>query len=180
MDSYKTQHRPQVKRLWEAVDSFSSSVSSFVTSLPFYKLIPTPSYKRLGRSFDVMYDIGELYVKEHMEQIGRRPLVKKRYTHYTASLLEQWLTDDNLNQDEIIGDAVTLLVAALDIVSVFLFLTLLIFLQHRLLILQNWFYTNYQNMARCKINYTIRWFQFLGGVGKLTDSLYKEYHTLVM
>ena len=62
-----------------------------------------------------MYNIGHFYVSQQLENIKRS--FPEREGFQGTSLLEQWLVDENFTEEEAVRNAISLLVAGLDIVK---------------------------------------------------------------
>ena len=100
------------KQLQDAMSDFLSSIDAFTKSLPLYKLYSTPAFKRFNNAADRMFEIGHMYTNSHLERI--RESAKKGEKVYGMSLLEQWLIDDNMTEQEAVRNAITMLTAGLD------------------------------------------------------------------
>ena len=103
-----------VKPLQDAMSDFISSVDVFAKSLPLYKIYPTPGLKRFNNAMDTLYEIGRMYTNSHLERI--RKSAKKEEKVYGMSLLEQWLIDDNMTEQEVVRNAIIMLAGGLDTV----------------------------------------------------------------
>ena len=109
-DSDTQQH---AKQLQDAMSKFLRSIDSFTKSLPYlYKIYPTPALKRLNNALDKILAIGYMYTNRHFERI--RESAKKGEKVYGMSLLEQWLIDDNMTEQEAVRNAVDMLGVGLD------------------------------------------------------------------
>lgn len=81
-----------------------------------YKIIATSSYKQFNRGLDKIYEIGRKYAGKYISDIKARAALKEERVHGT-SLIEQWLIEGNMSQDEAIGNAISMIAAGLDTVS---------------------------------------------------------------
>ena len=99
----------------EAIKSFIKSVADFQQALPIYRLIPTPLYYRSSNAFRTVYNIGKKYLDSNMEKIQR--CVEKGEKVKGQSLIEQWMLEKKMSEDQIIMSAVSMFAGGVDSVS---------------------------------------------------------------
>ena len=104
-----------VKPLQDAMNDLISSTTYFAQSLPLYKIYPTAGLKRFNNAMDTLYEIGHMYTNSHLERI--KESAKKGEKVYGMSLLEQWLIDDNMTEQEAVRYAIIMLAGGLDTVK---------------------------------------------------------------
>ena len=103
-----------VKKLQNAVAELISSFDHFTRAPPLYKIYSTPGFKRSNKAIDEMFEIGQMYTNGHLERI--RESAKTGEKVYGMSLLEQWLIDDNMTEQEAVRDAIVMMSAGTDVV----------------------------------------------------------------
>ncbi|XP_019856590.1 PREDICTED: probable cytochrome P450 12c1, mitochondrial [Amphimedon queenslandica] len=101
------------KELQNATGAVIDSLYELQTAFPLYKIVATSSYKQFNRGLDKVYEIGRKYADKYISDIKTRAALKKERVHGT-SLIEQWLIEGNMSQDEAIGNAISMLAAGLD------------------------------------------------------------------
>ena len=101
-------------RLQNALSELVNLQSTFARSLPLYKIYPTSAFKRFNKAIDNMSEIGNKYASEHMGRI--RETAEKGEKVHGMSLLEQWLIDDNMSEQEAVRNAITMMATAIDTV----------------------------------------------------------------
>lgn len=104
------------KELQDAVWNFLQSIFGLLTALPLYKVFPTSTYKRFNKSLDKVNEIGHKYASMYLSDIKARAAVNEKV--YGMSLLEQWLIEDKMSQDEAVAHAVNLIGGGMDTVSI--------------------------------------------------------------
>ena len=106
---------PEAREFQQAVSSFISCIADFTRALPIYRLVPTPLYYRATKAVQIFYNIGKKYLDSNMEKIQR--CVEKGERVKGQSLIEQWMLEKRMSEDEIIISAVGMFGAGVDTVS---------------------------------------------------------------
>ena len=106
---------PDAREFQQAMLSFTSCVADFIRALPIYRLVPTPLYYRATKAVQTVQNIGKKYLDSNMEKIQR--CVEKGELVKGQSLIEQWMLEKKMSEDEIISTAVGLFSAGVDTVS---------------------------------------------------------------
>ena len=106
---------PEAREFQEAIVRFISCVADFNQALPIYRLIPTPLYYRSSNAVRTVYNIGKKYLDSNMEKIQR--CVEKGEKVKGQSLIEQWMLEKKMSEDQMIMSAVSMFAAGVDTVS---------------------------------------------------------------
>ena len=112
---------PEAREFQQAVSSFISCIADFTRALPIYRLVPTPLYYRATKAVQIFYNIGKKYLDSNMEKIQR--CVEKGERVKGQSLIEQWMLEKRMSEDEIIVSAVGMFGAGVDTVSLNIYWT---------------------------------------------------------
>lgn len=91
------------------------SVVSFGEALPFYKIFPTPLYKKLKKAVLTLQSIGKEYVDDNYHHL--KATAKDLSNQKSLSLLEQWLLEGNMSEEQCILSAIDMFAAGVDNVS---------------------------------------------------------------
>ena len=106
---------PDAREFQQAMLSFTSCVADFIRAVPIYKLVPTPLYYRAAKAIQTVQNIGKKYLDSNKEKIQR--CVEKGEKVKGQSLIEQWMLEKKMSEDEIISTAVGLFSGGVDTVS---------------------------------------------------------------
>ena len=100
----------------QAMQGFFGLLSRFSEAIPIYKIFPTPLYNNIKQAVLQVQGLG----KKYMEQNRWRVEVRKKEGGSTEglSLLEQWMLEGNLTEEEITILSVGMLAAGTDTVSI--------------------------------------------------------------
>ena len=105
--------------LQNACEGFFECIPILQTALPIYKVISTPAYKKFNKHRDKLIEIGGFYSSKYLTDIKTRAA---KSPEKGISLLQQWLTESNMSQDEAVSHSINFLPAGLDTVSYTAFL----------------------------------------------------------
>lgn len=105
--------------LQNACEGFFECIPILQTALPIYKVIPTPAYKEFNKHRNKLIEIGRFYSSKYLTDIKTRAA---KSPEKGISLLQQWLTESNMSQDEAVSHSINFLPAGLDTVSYTTFL----------------------------------------------------------
>ena len=106
---------PDAREFQQAISHFISCIADFIRALPIYRLVPTPLYYRATKAVQTVQNIGKKYLDSNKEKIQR--CVEKGETVKGQSLIEQWMLEKKMSEDEIISTAVGLFSGGVDTVS---------------------------------------------------------------
>ena len=106
---------PDAREFQQAMLSFTSCVADFIRAVPIYKLVPTPLYYRAAKAIQTVQNIGKKYLDSNKEKIQR--CVEKGEKVKGQSLIEQWMLEKKMSEDEIISSTVGMFAAGVDTVS---------------------------------------------------------------
>lgn len=95
--------------------SFITCIGDFTRALPIYRLLPTPLYYRATKAILAFYNIGKKYLDSNMEKIQK--CVEKGEKVKGQSLIEQWMLEKQMTEDEMIISAVGMFGAGVDTVN---------------------------------------------------------------
>ena len=95
---------PDAREFQQAMLSFTSCVADFIRAIPIYRLVPTPLYYRATKAVQTVQNIGKKYLDSNMEKIQR--CVEKGELVKGQSLIEQWMLEKKMSEDEIISSTV--------------------------------------------------------------------------
>ena len=102
----------QGKRFQQAIKIHLSAIDDFTITLLFFKIFPTRLYQEPDKATDDLYSIGQQYINQILYKI--RNEVGRGEKRLGQSLIEQWLIEGQLNEDEIIMSAIFMLGAGVD------------------------------------------------------------------
>ena len=108
---FRNDPQQHAKALQDAGSDFMASMDAFIKSPPLYKIYPTSTLNRVNNALDRMYEIGHMCIDSHIERV--RECSGKKKAHGT-SLLEQWLIDGNMTEQEAVKTAIGTLAAGTD------------------------------------------------------------------
>lgn len=97
------------------MSSFISCIADFTRALPIYRLLPTPLYYRATKAILTFYNVGKKYLDSNMEKIQK--CVEKGESVKGQSLIEQWMLEKRMSEDEMIISAVGMFGAGVDTVN---------------------------------------------------------------
>lgn len=115
LDARRDEHQAEALKLRQCLKDFLNAVEKFFFALPLYKIFPTPLLKNANKAIDDLYGITRVYADQHMERIKSNVGKGDRYSG--QSLLEQWLAEGKLSEQEAIKNASTMMAVGLDTVS---------------------------------------------------------------
>ena len=110
------EHHDDAMKMKQAVQDLISSTSTFSFGPPYYKYIPTKFLKKTHQSLDTISEMTTKYADEHLERIMEG--VKKGEKQYGQSLLEQWLIEGKQSKEKAVQNAISMMGAGMDTVSV--------------------------------------------------------------
>ena len=108
---------PTSREFVEAAIAFNESILLINGSTPLYKIYPTKPYRRYVRALQKMHAVGTKVLKKHFEDVN--PDIKKGKLDEASAigLLDQWLMERKLSEDEAVMQAVDMLTAGTDTTS---------------------------------------------------------------
>ena len=84
-------------------------------ALPFYKIYPTKGYKKAKQAHLAMGQLGRKYLERNRETIEKR--VMEGGSTEGLSLIEQWMIEQKLTEEQCIASAMDMFGAGIDTVS---------------------------------------------------------------
>ena len=86
------------------------------TTIPLFKVFPTPSYKEFNKHLDKLIEIGHNCASKYVSDIKDRAAMNDEKFH-GMSLLEQWLIEGNMNASDAVSQSINMMAAGMDTVS---------------------------------------------------------------
>ena len=99
----------------KSVMDLFNGIEYFMQALPFYKIYATNGYKKAKQSQVVMRELGRKYLEQNRENIDKR--VREGGSTEGLSLIEQWMIEGKMSEDQCIGSAIDMFAAGVDTVS---------------------------------------------------------------
>ena len=103
----------EAKQLQQAVKKFVQSLEYMTNGLPVYKIYPTRQYKQAKQSVIAMRSIG----KKYLDIISKENVKRKIEKGESVSLIEQWMIEGNMSEEQCIMSACEMFGAGIDTVS---------------------------------------------------------------
>ena len=107
----------EAKRFQQSIQTFIRSVDYMVQAIPIYKIYPTKKYTEAKESLAAVRLLGRKYVERNRTAIEKR-LREGGSTHDGLSLIEQWMIEGNMSEEQCIISALDMFAAGVDTVSV--------------------------------------------------------------
>ena len=102
----------EAKQLQQAVKKFVQSLEYMTNGLPVYKIYPTQQYKQAKQSMIAMRSLGKKYLDKSKENTERK--IEKGES---ISLIEQWMIEGRMSEEQCIMSACEMFAAGIDTVS---------------------------------------------------------------
>ena len=109
-DQDAAQFQKSVRDLFNGIEYFAQA-----STLPFYKIYPTKGYKKAKQAHLAMRQLGIKYLERNRETIEKR--VKEGGSTEGLSLMEQWMIEGKLTEEQCIASAMDMFGAGIDTVS---------------------------------------------------------------
>ena len=107
----------EAKRFQQSIQTFIRSVDYMVQAIPIYKIYPTKKYTEAKESLAAVRLLRRKYVERNRTAIEKR-LREGGSTHDGLSLIEQWMIEGNMSEEQCIISALDMFAAGVDTVSV--------------------------------------------------------------
>ena len=107
----------EAKQFQQSIQMFMRSIDYMIEAIPFYKICPTKKYKEVKESVATVHLLGRKYVEQKRASIEKR-LREGGSTHDGLSLIEQWMIEGNMSEEQCIISAIDMFAAGVDTVSV--------------------------------------------------------------
>ena len=108
---------PHVAAFIKASQNFVESLSAISAALPIFKIYPTKKYKFYVTSVQNMHEIGRNLLKRHFDKVKAAIQVGSVDETVTVGLLDQWLIEGKLTEEEAIVQACDQLGAGVETTS---------------------------------------------------------------
>ena len=108
-DQDAVEFQKAVRDLFNGIEYFTQ------VALPFYKIYPTRGYKKAKQAFSAMRQLGRKYLDRNREIIDKR--VKEGRNMEGLSLIEQWMIEGKMSEEQCIASAMEMFGAGVDTVS---------------------------------------------------------------
>ena len=107
----------ETKQFQQSIRMFMRSIDYMIEAIPFYKICPTKKYKEVKESVATVHLLGRKYVEQKRASIEKR-LREGGSTHDGLSLIEQWMIEGNMSEEQCIISALDMITAGVDTVRV--------------------------------------------------------------
>ena len=101
--------------LQHGVQSLVAMVTKYTEALPIYRIYPTPMYKKVKQSILTVRGVGRKYLERHRRGVEKR--IREGGSTEGLSLLEQWMIQGHMSEEDCITGAVDVFIAGIDTVS---------------------------------------------------------------
>lgn len=97
------------------IQDFMIAIETFLEAMPIYRLFPTPFYRKAKRDYLMLRDLAMKYLELNRENI--RKIVMEGGSIEGLSLIEQWMIEGKMSEEQCITSALDMFLAAVDTVS---------------------------------------------------------------
>ena len=108
---------PQATEFVEAALAFIRSLGEIGRALPLYKIYPTKAYKEYVENYSRIRRLGKKLLNNHYEKLLDDVKARNVDTENAVGILDQWLIEGKLTEEEAIVQACDMLGAGIDTTS---------------------------------------------------------------
>ena len=108
----------EAKKFQNAMQDAMTALLEFAEAMPIYKIYPTPLYKKIKRAVLAVQTVGKQYMEQNRQNIEKR--VREGGSMEGLSLIEQWMIEGKMSEEQCIMSAVSMFAAGLDTVSLYM------------------------------------------------------------
>ena len=106
----------EAKEFQQSIQNFIRSIEYLVEAIPFYKIYPTKKYKEAKESMTAVRLLGRKYMER--KRTGIKKILREGESTYDGlSLIEQWMIEGKMSEEQCIVSAIDMFAAGVDTVS---------------------------------------------------------------